>query len=273
MFKYLSVATMMAFMLGASPLYAQSTPFGPGSASAMGIKNMETRLSAVEDQMRELTGKVEKFDFALGRIEDSLKKMQEDYDLRLTELEKKPTPPPVLPPSSMDNESAMPQRITGTLGSVRTRNGHVTSGRMEPSSPPLPEVPDDYGLTPQEMYDRAFGLLRQADYENAELAFSNFIDKYPKDKLVNNAKYWYAETYYVRGMFGDAAVAFAEAYQHNPRGGKAPDSLLKLAMSLASVEKKRDACSTLKALKTKYPKASSTIKDRAKSEWVRLQCK
>jgi TolA-binding protein len=44
-------------------------------------------------------------------------------------------------------------------------------------------------------------------------------------------------------------------------------------MSLAGVEKTKDACSTLQALKVKYPKASSTIKERANQEWKRLKCK
>jgi len=39
------------------------------------------------------------------------------------------------------------------------------------------------------------------------------------------------------------------------------------------VKKVKDACSTLSALKKKYPNASSTIKDRAASEWKRLGCK
>lgn len=271
--KLWGAALALVITCSAGTLYAQAVPFGPGSASALGIKNMETRLAAVEDQMRDLTGKVEKYDYGMQKIKKTMKKMQEDYELRLTELEQVPAPLPVLPPSTMEsNDSQLPQRVSGTLGGVRIRGGQVTGAIAAPNAPPLPDKPDDYGLTAQEMYDRAFGLLRQADYENAEVAFSNFVDKYPKDSLVNNAKYWYAETYYVRGMFGDAAVAFAEAYQQNPRGPKAPDSLLKLAMSLSGVDKMKDACSTLKALKKKYPKASSTIRGRAKGEWERLSC-
>ena len=273
----------LALVLMGSTGYVQAQNVPSEAAAAFGVKNMEIRLSAVEDQMREITGKVEKYEYTVKRLNDMLKKMQEDYDMRLTELEKTPLPAPAptpqaaLPPSTSPsptepNQTELPEHISGTLGNVHMRGDQVTGATSSPKAPDLPKPPEDYGLTAQEMYDRAFGLLRQANYEGAEGAFRKFIDKYPKDSLAHNANYWFAETYYVRGMFGDAAVAFANAYKHDPSGPKAPDSLLKLSMSLAGVEKVKDACSTLKALKQKYPKASSIIKDRTKSEWNRLKC-
>ncbi len=152
------------------------------------------------------------------------------------------------------------------------QGGHVTGGAVNPQAPPLPETPADYGLTPQEQYDRAFGLLRQANYDDAETAFKNFIDKNPKDKLIDNAKYWYAETLYVRGRFAEASAAFADASQQNPQGQKAPDSLLKLAMSLANTGKNVDACTALAQLKSGYPNASGNVRSRANEERTKLKC-
>jgi TolA-binding protein len=77
---------------------------------------------------------------------------------------------------------------------------------------------------------------------------------------------------YVRGKFDESAVAFADAYQQNPKGTKAPDSLLKLGLSLSALNKIPDACVTLTELKNKYPTAASTIKTRAADERARLKC-
>ena len=63
----------------------------------------------------------------------------------------------------------------------------------------------------QEQYDYAFGLLRAADYANAEVALGTFIKSHPDNSLTSNAHYWLGETYYVRGKYGDAAAAFARA--------------------------------------------------------------
>ncbi len=158
------------------------------------------------------------------------------------------------------------------MGALKLQDGHITGGVNRPQAPPLPVAPPDYGLTAQEQYDRAMGFLRQADYAQAEQAFKGFIDKNRQDKLLDNAKYWYGETLYVRGRFDESAVAFADAYQQNPKGSKAPDSLLKLAMSLGALNKAPDACAALEGLRSKFPNAIPAIKTRAADERARLKC-
>jgi tol-pal system protein YbgF len=152
------------------------------------------------------------------------------------------------------------------------RDGSVTGAINNPQAPPLPEAGPDYALTSQEQYDRAFDLLREANYEDAGTAFQTFIAKNPQDKLIDNAKYWYGETLYVRGKFDASAVAFADAYKQNPKGNKAPDSLLKLAMSLENVDKTQDACATLESLKSNFPNAALNTRQRADQERTKLKC-
>ncbi len=291
-----SSALMLALVLAAPRPCAAQDEDGPyAGRAAAASTGTEMRLSAVEDQMRALTGKMEQIDYALRRIDTALQKMQADNDMRLTKLESAPPPaipaaaPPLPPASSSANAPSLSRDedeptatgtpepelppVSGTLGGVKVRGNKVTGAVAGAKAPPLPAKPADYGLTAQELYERAFGLLRQANYDEAEKSFSTFIKKYPQDKLIDNAKYWHAETYYVRAKFGDAAVAFAEAYQQNPKGTKAPDSLLKMAMSLGAIEKTEDACSALSALKSKYPNAAPTIRARADQERAKLKCK
>ncbi len=268
--------TFAFILLGASFM---ATPAIAQQQNNYPTTHLETRLSAVENQMRLLTGKVEQVDYAQRRMDQILSRMQEDYDLRFSELEKNTRKAVSIPAQSKalqeNGDKSLPQAqaVSGSLGSMKMRDGQVTGGSIAPKAPALPEKPADYGLTPQEQYDHAFGLLRQADYDSAAAAFKKFFDKNSKHKLVSNAKYWYAETFYVRGKYGNAAVSFAEAYQHAPKGAKAPDSLLKLAMSLGALDKKKDACGALAALKAKYPKASKSIRKRAASEGRKLHCK
>ena len=277
--------------LSPMPLLAQDYG-GYGNTPPSVATAYETRLSAVEDQLRALTGKVEQLDFAVRRLDQSVTRMQGDTDQRLKVLESLPPPQPVptvIPSPTPAPQGAVPESeaggttatgqpanpessIRGTLGAIRLQDGRVVGGAVSPRQPPLPETPEGYGLNPQEQYDRAFALLRQANYDEAERAFKSFIDKNPNDKLIDNAKYWYAETFYVRAKFSDAAIAFADAYQQNVKGSKAPDSLLKLAMSLSGLDKVQDACTTLNELRRNYPQAPATIKTRADQERARLKC-
>jgi tol-pal system protein YbgF len=126
--------------------------------------------------------------------------------------------------------------------------------------------------TPQEQYNFAFGLLRQAEYDNAELALQEFVKRYPEEKLTSNARYWLGETYYVRAAYVQAAEIFLEGYQADPKGPKAPDSLLKLGMSLAGLDKKTDACAAFDKVSKDFPDASAGIRNTIVREKQKNSC-
>ena len=143
--------------------------------------------------------------------------------------------------------------------------------------PPVATAPAQAsGILPQgtakEQYDFAFGLLRQANYDNAELALKEFVKRYPKEKLASNARYWLGETYYVRAAYVQAAEVFLEGYQADPKGPKAPDSLLKLGMSLAGLDKKSDACAAFDKVSKDFPDASAGIHNTIARENQKNSC-
>ena len=98
------------------------------------------------------------------------------------------------------------------------------------------------------------------------------MQKNPTDVLAGNAQYWLGETYYVRGDYQRAAVAFAEGFQKYPNSGKAADNLLKLGMSLGEMGKKQDACTALSQLVSKYPGAPEDLLVRARREKEHYGC-
>ena len=112
----------------------------------------------------------------------------------------------------------------------------------------------------------------QKDYAGAEVAFRELVDAYPNDPLAGNAQYWIGETYYVRGQYKNAADAFLKGYKKYKSSEKAPDTLLKLGMSLAELGQKDAACSTFDELKTKYPGAPEHIRDEAKAQRKQAGC-
>lgn len=134
--------------------------------------------------------------------------------------------------------------------------------------PPASEPPGD----PKQAYETAYGYLLQRDYGSAETAFTDFLQKFPNDSLSGNAQYWLGETYFVRGQYKAAAGAFLKGYQTYGQGGKAADSLLKLAMSLDRLGQKDAACSSFSELSTKFPAAPQSVKARAQNERQRIGC-
>jgi len=129
------------------------------------------------------------------------------------------------------------------------------------------------GANADEQYQYAFDLLRQTNYADAQNALSTFVDEYPDHPLAGNASYWLGETYYVRKDYNNAALTFAETFKKYPQSGKAPDSLLKLGMSLAALGETADACKALHELSARYPKAPDATKQRAAKELAKNGCK
>ena len=125
---------------------------------------------------------------------------------------------------------------------------------------------------PKQLYETAYGYLLQQDYGAAEAAFDDFLKRYPSDSLAGNAQYWLGESFFVRGQYKQAAGAFLKGYQTYAKGSKAPDSLLKLAMSLERLGQKDAACSSFGELSSKFPTAPAHIKSKAQSERQRLGC-
>ena len=126
--------------------------------------------------------------------------------------------------------------------------------------------------TPKDQYKYAFGFLRQANYAKAEAALQEFVKLHPKDVLVSNARYWLGETYYVRAAYVQAAEVFLEGYRADPKGAKAPDSLLKLGMSLAGLDKKREACAAFNKLIKDYPSVSAGLRNTVSREKQKNSC-
>lgn len=148
----------------------------------------------------------------------------------------------------------------------------TTFGGQPPPVATAALAPAGEGGDPKQLYETAYGYLLQRDYGAAEVAFDDFLKKFPSDSLSGNAQYWLGESHFVRGQYKAAASAFLKGYQTYAQSQKAPDSLLKLAMSLDRLGQKDAACSSYSELNTKFPNAPQSVKARAQSERQRVGC-
>ena len=76
----------------------------------------------------------------------------------------------------------------------------------------------------------------------------------------------------MRGQYRAAAGAFLKGYQSYAKGPKAPECLLKLAMSLQRLGQKDAACSSFAELATKFPSPPAHVKTIAQAERQRGGC-
>ncbi len=211
----------------------------------------QVRLSELEDQMRSMMGRIEELGHKIDVINQDLQTYKEANDLRFQN-------------AGTAAAGAAPAAATATTAARAAAPANVADAA--PAASVLPNG------TPQVQYDFAIDLLKRGDFPGARDGFKQFLQAHPKDPLAGNAQYWLGETYYVQQQYKDAADSFLKGYTTYSKSTKAPDSLLKLGMTLVALKQKDAACATFGQLKEQFPSASPAIVARNKQERQKAGC-
>jgi tol-pal system protein YbgF len=237
---------------------------GAGTGTPGGAGPSVQRLNDLEQSVRNLTGQVEQLGFEVRTVKDKLDRFETETTFRLNQLEGTPNATPPTEPSSSD-------------GSASTSPGS-TPAPVDAGDGPKPpgsigEIPDNRGGgTAEGTYNEAMDLLTRAEYDGALKLFRDVVSTYPETDYAAQAQYWIADIYYVQKDYTRAAGAFAEVLKKYPQAGRGPEAMLKLGLSLVNTGKKKEGCTALGAIKTKYPKASDAILGRAEREAKKAGC-
>ena len=248
------------------------------------------KLNEIEEEFRKLTNRFEEVNFKLDKLSSRVTKIQSDAQLRFSDLEagKVTDPTKLQTPNEVQSEQKTTQaKLPGTdkpqdFGSAPAYNmnsdqkiqatqsvestASVVAEERKPTTSLLPDK------TPKEQYDFALSFMKVGDYETAELALREFIDKNKTDELAGSAQYWYGETFRIRQLYSDAATAYLDGYQNYPKSEKAPENLLKLGTTMVELGEKDQGCKMIVGLKKQYPKASQSVLQKAQYEQKRFKC-
>ncbi len=270
-----------------------------------GVADNTLRIEQLQEQLRQLTGKLEQLLFENQRLQEQIGLMQEDTDTRLQELEGTGKRTDIQPQDeknvarldegavggSQDDIAATIHENTGNQATNHTTgpldlskalgSRHSADANLPVSGDPLlrPNGIASLGtlnLAPDTsadaLYDLGYNQLLNGDYELAEGNLRQFLQRYPAHALSPNARYWLGETYFARGQFTEAVKEFSSNYKTYPDSHKAPDSLLKMGISLARLQEKDAACATLAEMLNRFPNAPRSIQSEAREEQARSNC-
>lgn len=261
-------------------------PSGGGDdVTGMNGGSNDNRITALEEEVRTLRGKLEEKEFETKQVSEQLELMKRDVEFRFGELEKNntngagatPAPNATAEPAKPAAHAPAPTTTPAPAPAAAPEASVKSSSKMEvsvkdaPTEQPAPAANGSFA-TPRDHYNYAFRLLNQNQHDEAAKSFTDFIAKNPKDPLVGNAYYWLGETYYIRGDYAKATDQFRQGFETMPKGPKAADNLLKLAMSLGRENKNKEACVVLTQVIDRYKTASPNTAAKATSEHKRLSC-
>lgn len=257
---------------------AAPAPSGPQARKL--TARMSVRITQLEDELRRLTGKTEEFIHAVQQMRTRIEKLASDVELRLSALERGGVAtgaPPPAPGGAAAGSAAVPAADGAGLGPSHA-SGPRTLGTIRQSALPgsgapaaTPAAP---AMTPKQQYDYAHSLIvKDQNFAEAEKVLRAFIEAHPRNELAPNAHYWLGRTYFVRKDYQTAAFTFAEGFQKFPKSSKAADNLMNLGMSLAQLEKKKEACTAFARLLKNYSNLGGNAKRRVTREQKRLRCR
>jgi len=236
------------------------------------------KLNEIEEQFRKLTNKFEEVNFKLDKLSTRVTKIQSDAQLRFSDLEngsinssrEKQT---TLPGSAVPQDfGAAPAYQTSNLPKEQSINSVESAQTVIAEEPETREslLPDKPA---KEQYEFAVSFMKIGDYETAEFALKEFIEKNKDHDLAGSAQYWYGETFRIRQLYSDAATAYLDGYQNYPKSIKAPDNLLKLGITMVQLGEKDQGCKMISGIEKEYPKANKSVLQKAQYEQKKFKCK
>ena len=280
-----------------APTIIRSPALGGGSsgeAAPAGVPaGVYDRVDQLEEQIRQLTGKLEEANYKASQAIKQLERFQADVDMRFKDLataapHAQPqlsmpatqSPPPgattangapvLIPPKGVNvggnsAEGNGPAPGPQTLGSMPEKDLKKATAAAQPVATAAPK--DAQGA-----YEEAYRALERQSFAEAEAGFRAFLQQYPTHQLAGNAAFWLGETAFVRKDFTNSAILFADSYKKYPKHNKAPDMLYKLGGSFSQLGKTREACKAYHLLLSEHPDMPDRLKRAATSERQKLSC-
>jgi TolA-binding protein len=235
---------------GSAPV---ASPRGAGGNEMVG--QLLERVGNLEEETRRLRGRVDELDNRNRRLAADLQKLNDDLEFRLQRLEGGGGAPPAGRP-------AAPAVARPTAPTAPT----------PPNAPPPVAAPSAAPRTPERALSEGQAALGRRDYAAAEAAAREALATRGGAQQAN-AQMLLGDALAGKRDWGNAAIAYNEAYTRARTAPRAPEALIGLAGAFQGLGSRREACDTLNDLRSNHPNLSPALQERANAVRARAQCR
>ncbi len=203
-------------------------------------------LATLKEEILALKGATEESRHFVQAGTQSNERILKDYDQRLTTMEEK--------------ISVLVNQMQDFLG---VRPAAPTTA---PSTSADPAMPD--GSPEDVLYKRALAEINQQNYKGARQLLDEFLKKYPKSQMADNAQYWRGETFFASRQYPEAVMEFQKLIKQFPKSNKVPGSILKQGYSFYETKSYLDAKAFLQKVVSNYPKTGEATQARERLQKI-----
>lgn len=203
-------------------------------------------------EVRELRGQLETLSHTVNQLKERQRELYLDVDQRLQRIES-------AAPAQAAGSSQQPG---GPSEAPATPSETAASSQPEPAPTPTRTAQSQStgGVDPfaeQQAYQSAFDLLKSGRYEDAAVAFQQFIADFPTGTYADNAQYWLGETFYITRQFDRAVQEFERLVSTHPNSQKLTHALLKIGYAHDELGNTADAERALGELIERHPQTAA----------------
>lgn len=210
--------------------------YGGGGGNDL-LPQLLTRVDALEEQVRQLRGRMDETQNQIQQLGQDLNKKIDDLAFQAGPQGDRPAQP-----------------------------------RSYPASPPPAARPSGpVSRTPELALQEGNAALNRRDYPAAEASAREVLANRTSPRAYD-AKLLLAQALQGERQYPQAAVAFDDAYNLSRKGSHAQDALLGLATSLGAIKEFKASCDTLGRLHADFPQLRPDIRDGAAAAAQKASC-
>ena len=237
----------------------------PSTSSGDLVAQLLSRVSTLEDQVRQLRGRVDELQNQADRQSADLGKKIDDLAFQVQ------NPGAAAPPGG-GSGSQQPRPVQPQTKSPQP--GALSLAAPQPMQPQAVQPPPaPVKRTPEMSIQEGNAALARRDYTTAEQAAREVLMNYRTSPRAYDAQFLLAQALMGQRQFSQAAIAYDDTYNRSRRGGHAEDALLGLANSLIAINEKKAACDTLGKLRAEFPTPRSDVREGIASAAQRSGCR
>ena len=247
-----------------SPTTAQ--PETPSTTSA--TSDLLVRVDALEAQLATLTGQVEQQGNNMRGLEARLKILEAQMaSAQLASAPQETAVPATALPAAV---AVKPKPVVAAAKPVATAAKPSAARVAAVAAIERPATGDAF----EDGYTYGFRLWEAKFYPEAQATLEETLNKYPKHRRASFLRNLLGRAWLDDKKPATAVKIFYDNYKADPRGERAPDSLLFLGSALTDLGKTAEACEAYGELTRAYPDvASGRLADRVTAGKTRAKCK
>ncbi len=215
------------------------------------VAQLLSRVETMEDQVRQLRGRVDENQNQMQRQNADLAKKIDDLSFQMSSGGAPATGAPAPRPSA-------PAPFAPPVAAPT------------PSAPPVAAGPTP--RTPERALQDGNAALARRDYVVAEQSAREVMTNRTSPRAYD-AQFLLAQSLAGQRQFPQAAIAYDDTYNRSRKGAYAQDALLGLANALTAINEKKAACDTIGRLQAEFPQPRAELRDSIAGARQRAGCR